>query len=280
MNELIIKAKTSIQESNLQSFVDELKLQLNDAKTELKTEDDFAEAESFVKVLEKAEKAMKAAKQKIFEQGELKKIDQLITDGLAKSSAVRLSLQNQVKAEKQRIKDSLIDAAHSAVKTAKNNSFYPEHISVPVRADFAAQIKGKKTTNSMKDALDRFAGIQLQEVTEQTNAINKRIQTINSLIEGFEGFFDINYLLRIGDHAETFIQSQLKNLKAEQEKKTDPPAESKPVEKNESKPVEKKSKWFINIVFFATESEAKNNARCLADQYGKQNVELETEKTG
>jgi len=286
MNELILKVSTKIQKNNLPEFKQSMIDYIESINTDLNTEDDFAEAESAVKTLKEAEDALAAAKERIFDSGDLKELNDTIIELQDKFKNTRLPLANKVKVEKQRMKDEMVNKAHQAVQNAAADAVYSRHIKVPDRSEFVDQIKGKRNATSMQEALNNFVGVQIQDIATQTNKINKRVKLINQLIEGHEHLFNIDYLISFeGDvdvHIKQVVAENQKRIDeaaaiANQKAKTAVPADQ--VEKRPAPPQQSysggvRASYCVRVKIYSTEEDAKSLATYLANRYGRDMVTL------
>lgn len=308
MNELVLIADIVIKENNLDQYAIDIKKQLNEVSTELNTDDDFAEAETLVKSFKKSEDALMAAKEKIFDTGDLRKINDTIIELHELCRDKRLTLDKAVKSRKEQIKNEMLDKAVAAVTNAKTDAVYSNHINIPQRDEFKNQIKGKRTTETMQEALDRFVGIQIQDIASQTNAINKKVKAINTLIEGSESLFDMNHLISFAGDYKDFIIKKIENHKAEVQAQVDArvkqqamaearqsaqqqqPAQQQniqqPAQNQQPDPVipemqqqntqanEPTSHYILRVDYVATNTQAVQMARRLAGTFGRENVNL------
>ena len=142
---------------------------------ELVTDQDFASAESTVKWCGDIEARLAAAKQHALSQTE--SIDALfrtIDDISAEARTTRLELDRLVKARKETIRAEIVSSGRNALADhldtmiARVGNLMP---SIPV--DFAAAIKGKRTLESMRDAV----AVELARAKIAANEIAERISS-------------------------------------------------------------------------------------------------------
>lgn len=141
--------------SNLPAFKSHALAVIGSIKTDLQTDQDFADAEKTVKWLKDVEDKLKQAKQNALEQTEsidllFKAIDEIASQ----AASTRLNLDKKVKSEKELRKLEAVravaqefDAHCSALRHRVGVSFA---VIVP---NFAEVIKGLKTIDSMRDKL-------------------------------------------------------------------------------------------------------------------------------
>jgi len=153
---LSIAIKGEVSLSNLPAFKEAAEAYVAAIKTDLETDQDFADAVVSVKFLDEAEKTLEHAKKNAL--GQTASIDELMRtiDQIKEAMrAKRLTLDKLVKTEKDRIKTSEIAQRVSALAEylgAINREVSPVVVSVP--ANFAGAIKGLSTIKSLHDKLD------------------------------------------------------------------------------------------------------------------------------
>lgn len=152
----------------LQSFIDDIDTNPSDDQA-------FADAEQAIKVMERAETALGAAKASAL--GQVSSVDEMVRtvasyQELARKT--RLMLEKVVKARKETIRVEIQQAgkdkaaAHiAALNTRLGKPYMPS-----VAVDFAGVMKGKKTVTSLRDAVDT----ELARFKIEANAVADRIQ--------------------------------------------------------------------------------------------------------
>jgi putative phage-type endonuclease len=154
---LVIQIRGEVATSNLPAFKEKAERFIASIKTDLLTDEDFANAEATVKFCEQAEGDLEQAKRAALEQtvdiAELMRTIDHISEQLR---AKRLTLSRTVKDKKELIKASILNK----VKLA-----FQEHVAVlekeiaPLRLvfqarDFAGAMKNKRTLATLQDAVD------------------------------------------------------------------------------------------------------------------------------
>lgn len=172
-----------VQSSNLADFKATALAVFQSINRNLTSDADFADAEKTVKWCGDVEDRLKAAKEHALSQTE--SIDALfrtIDDISAEARRVRLDLDKLVKARKEAIREEIVMegrnalAAHCEALNARIGKQYMPQ----VHADFAAAIKGKRTVDSLRDAV----ATTLANAKIEASAIADRIQTnLNALRE-------------------------------------------------------------------------------------------------
>lgn len=153
---LSIQIRGEVSLSNLPRFKEAAEAFVAQIKTDLSTDDDFAQAEANVKFLDEAEKSLEHAKKSALSQ--TADIDELMRtiDQIKESMrAKRLSLDKLVKSKKEQIKSDIVIAAQKklAAHVAELN-VETKPVVLSVLGDFGLAIKGKRSISSLHDAVD------------------------------------------------------------------------------------------------------------------------------
>lgn len=160
---------------NLVLFGERLQSFIADIDTNPSDDQAFADAEQAIKVMERAETALGAAKASAL--GQVSSVDEMVRTvdsyhELARKT--RLMLEKVVKARKETIRVEIQQAgkdkaaAHIAALNERLGKPYMPHVAV----DFAGVMKGKKTVTSLRDAVDT----ELARFKIEANAVADRIQ--------------------------------------------------------------------------------------------------------
>ena len=172
---LHIEVTGAVTASNLREFKAHALAVFKGINRDLKTDEDFADAETTVKWCGDVEDRLKAAKQHALSQ--TTSIDELfraIDDISAEARRVRLDLDKLVKARKDSIREEIVTGG--AVALRQHVEALNVRLGTPlmpaVPADFAGSIKGKKSLSSMRDAVDT----ELAHAKIAANEIADRIQ--------------------------------------------------------------------------------------------------------
>jgi putative phage-type endonuclease len=154
---LRIEVEGTVIASNLVAFRETAIAAVRAVKRDLSTDQDFADAELSVKWCREVESRIEAAKAHALAQ--TASIDELFRalDAITEESRrVRLDLEKRVKIRKDEIRAEIVTAAQRALaKHVAQLSAELVPLRMPdIRADFAAAIKGKRSIESMHDAVD------------------------------------------------------------------------------------------------------------------------------
>jgi hypothetical protein len=153
---LAIQIKGEVSLLNLPRFKEAADAFVATIKTDLQTDQDFADAESNVKFLDEAEKSLEHAKKAALSQTQdidelMRTIDQ-IKDSMRTK---RLALDKLVKSKKEEIKSGIVLAAQQKLAAhlkVLSDEIKPVVLSVTCR--FAEAVKGKRSISSLHDAVD------------------------------------------------------------------------------------------------------------------------------
>lgn len=171
--------------SNLDAFKSHALTVISNISTELKTDQDFADADATVKWCGEVEDKLKAAKEHALSQTEsidvlFKAIDDITTETRRK----RLELEKLVKARKEMIRSDIVMDAAKALQAHIDqiNETLNSRIRMPkVLADFAGAIKGKRTIDSLKEAADAELARAKIEASRIADLIRANLKSLNEL---------------------------------------------------------------------------------------------------
>ena len=197
---LIVQLSGAVESSNIALYRDAALAMIESINVELKTDDDFANAESMVKFCDAAEKELDTVKRQAIAQTAT--IDELFRSvDLLKElmRSKRLMLDKLVKARKESIKIEVMRDAQDKLRKHINglNNRLVSVLSVQmpfVPEDFAGVMKGKRTITSLQDAVDG----ELAQSKIRANAIADKIE--------------INLAIFANLSAPTFLFSDLSSL--------------------------------------------------------------------
>lgn len=180
---LRIEVTGMVTASNLAEFKETALSAIRSVNRDLKTDTDFANAEASVKWFSDVETRLTAAKQHALSQtASIDELFRTMDEISAEAKRVRLDLDKLVKARKEAIREDIVVegrkalAAHlEGLNTRIGKQYMPQ-----MHADFAAAIKGKRTIDSLRDAVNTT----LANAKIEASAIADRIQlNLNALRE-------------------------------------------------------------------------------------------------
>lgn len=154
---LVVRTRGEVLESNLSVYKVAASSYIANIKTDLQTDEDFANAEENVKFCDKAEKDLEAAKSATLAQASsIDEVMRTIDFIQAELRSKRLSLERLVKSRKETIKKEIVD---SGIEALRNHIESIEQEIKPIRmpstgADFQNAAKNKRTLSSLQNAVD------------------------------------------------------------------------------------------------------------------------------
>lgn len=160
--------------SNLKEFEASAMAVIGAVKTNLQTDQDFADAKKAVKWCADAESAIEAAKKRALSQTESIEVLFKAMDRVsAFARETRLKVDKMVKAQELSIKVEIKQAAETAFAThcATINARLGRVTLPDIAADFAGAMKGKRNLASIRDAVDS----ELARVKIEANAVAELI---------------------------------------------------------------------------------------------------------
>jgi putative phage-type endonuclease len=179
---LVVSVEGRVVSSNLQAFRERADSFLAKIRTELSTDQDFADAESTVKFCKEGEERLELVKQQALAQtASIDELFRTIDHIAAQMRDKRLQLDKLVKARKDAIRGELVaggqaelDAHTKALNQRLMAAWGQGAAWMPRRiAPFGDAIKGKKTVASIKDAI----GVMLANEKIEANAAADRLET-------------------------------------------------------------------------------------------------------
>ncbi|KAA8560555.1 hypothetical protein FX985_00605 [Pseudomonas extremaustralis] len=208
--------------SNLDAFKSHALTVISNISTELKTDQDFADADATVKWCGEVEDKLKAAKEHALSQTE--SIDVLfkaIDDIAAETRRKRLELEKLVKARKEMIRSDIVMDAAKALQDHIDqiNSTLGGRIRMPrVASDFAGAIKGKKSVSSLQEAADAELARAKIEASRIADGIRVNQASLNELAAEhkflFQDFQDL--ALKANDDLVALIKVRINEYEQQQ----------------------------------------------------------------
>lgn len=166
--------------SNLDEYKAKALELVEQSKKKLETDQDFANAESMVKIFKSAEDKLGLMSQQVL--GEVESIDTFVKDlGFIGENIrqARLALDKQVKTRKEEIKTEMVVKARNELATIVNEASRQYAVNFNISADFANAIKGKRNIESMQSAInDELAKAKIA-LSEQKDVVQANLNTVN-----------------------------------------------------------------------------------------------------
>ena len=204
---------------------------------ELTTDQHFADAEKVVKWCGDVESRLAAAKEHALSQtASIDELFKAIDDISAEARRTRLELDKLVKARKEQIRESIVADGRRAL--AEHLAGLNERLGKPymptMQADFAGAIKGKRTIDSLRDAVSTTLASAKIEASAIADRIQINLGTLRDLAKDHAFLFadtasivlkapdDLTALVksRIGDHTEaeaTRLEAERERIRAEEQ---------------------------------------------------------------
>lgn len=246
---LSVQIKGEIVATNLPAFKEAAQLFIESINTDLKTDEDFANAEATVKFCDKAEKELETAKKAALSQ--TASIDELLrTIDFIKENMrdKRLMLDKLVKTKKESIKAQIIQDANKKFLdyVAELNQTLEGVRLTHFAPDFVGAMKSKKTLASIHDAVDTALASAKIELTHQAQDIQINLGWLNATEASSYMFLfnDLQQIIhkpkedfilliesRINEHKaieEKRLEAERERIRTEEQKKAE--AAAKPVE--------------------------------------------------
>lgn len=228
---LRVEVTGKVVSSNLAEYKEHALAVFKGINRTLETDQDFADAEKVVKWCGDVEDRLQATKEHALSQtASIEELFNAIDTIAAEAKRTRLELDKLVKARKEQIREEIVTegrgalAAHiAALNTRLGKPYMPD-----VAADFAGAIKGKRTVESLRDAVNTtlaHAKIQANEIADR---IQVNLNTLRDLASEHAFLFadtsaivlkapdDLTMLVksRVADHK----QAEANRLEAERER--------------------------------------------------------------
>lgn len=191
---LLIEVSGSVTRSNLEPFKLHALEVIGGIKTDLQNDQDFADAEATVKWL-KVDVADQLKAAKAHAQAQMTDVDALfraIDDIVSAADSKRLQLEKLVKTRKDQIRTEMIGSAQAALDqhVAGLNARIGQKWIGRTMGAFADSIKGKRSLDSMRDAIDA----ELARCKIDTSAMADTLQANREALRGTEDGHDWMFL--------------------------------------------------------------------------------------
>ena len=180
---LLIQVTGAVTASSLPEFKAHALEVFKGINRTLTTDQDFATAESTVKWCADVESRLAAAKEHALSQtATIDELFKTIDDISAEARRTRLELDKLVKARKEEIRGEIVAGGIAALRKhiAKLNAVMPDDYMPQVPADFAGAIKGKRTVESLRSAVnDELARAKI-EASNIATRIHANVKTLEA----------------------------------------------------------------------------------------------------
>lgn len=220
---LFVELTGEVKNTNLPAVKQSAQAFIDNIKTDLDTDEDFANAEATVKFCDKAEKQLEATKSAALAQtqsiDEVMKTIDFIKEQLRSK---RLMLNKLVKQRKDEIKHSIITGAKEKLEQHLfliSKDIEPCTLPM-VNADFIGATKNKRTLKSLHDAVDGELASAKIEANKLASAISDNLEHYTLEANGYEFLFnDLNQIINTPIEAfDALIKARIAEYKADQER--------------------------------------------------------------
>lgn len=221
---LAVQVKGEILASNLPDFKAQAESFIASIKTDLQTDEDFANADATVKFCEKAEKELDAAKAAVIAQtGSIDELMRTVDHIQAQLRDKRLMLDKLVKSKKEQIKLEIVNRGkwdYQSFVDALEKPFAPIKLVLPP-VDLAGAIKGKRTLASLNDAIDTAVAQAKITATNIANALRDQITWYETAAADYKFLFnDLQQIIfKSADDFKLLVNSRIDSHKAAETKK-------------------------------------------------------------
>ena len=217
--------------SNLGEFKATALAAIRSVNRTLKTDQDFADADKAVKWCADVEDRVKGAKERALAQtADIEALFRTLDDIAKEAREVRLDLDKLVTRRKSEVRDQAVTAARQALDlhiACVNAEIAPMRL-LPVAADFAGSIKGKRSVASMQDALDTTLAAAKITADTMGRAIRANVATFKAKADGLEFLFaDLGQLVhKAADDFGTLVDARIATHRAAEAEKARKAAEA------------------------------------------------------
>ncbi len=219
---LVVEVFGKVEASNLVVYQESAFALIDSINTDLKTDEDFANAKGMVKFCQEAEDQLELTRKMVLSQ--MTSVDEIMraVDHVKEQvRQKRLTLDRLVTAKESQIKQEIRDrgprevAAHIAALEARIGKPYMPQINT----DFAGVTKAKRNLDSMNSAVNDEVARAKIEADRIANRIEKNLLTLKELADGYQTLFagDIKDLvLKANDDLIAVIGSRISKHQQEQ----------------------------------------------------------------
>ena len=229
----------NVSNSNLVEYKSTALAFIQSVKTDLQTDQDFVDADKAVKFFTSGEKELEAVKERaLSDTADIKTLFDTIDELKEEMRQKRLTLSKLVKSRKEEIRNEIsmkaqVEFSELLIATSKNLNGIQI---VQVVANFDQVMKGKKTVESLQNAVDSELARVKIELSEISELVRTNLNSLTDLAADFKFLFndyahlifkdneDLTNLIksRIAEHKETErakLEQQREQMRLEEERK-------------------------------------------------------------
>ena len=220
MEDLKISIKGEVTASNFMEWNAALIQRIDETKTDLVTDEDFADADVTIKSYKAIEKRLDEVKQTAMEQSRdimalFDSIDKLRSHVRDK----RLVLNRQLTVRKKEIRVELIDSSIKHIRKALlwKGGVFPllDHSDLLARDHFSNAIKGKSSLVNAQSALDRLIKSKINEIDQRFDLVTLNERLLGEAAKEYEFLFHDrkSLLLKTTEDLERIISTRILDYK-------------------------------------------------------------------
>lgn len=221
---VVIDLVGEVRESNLMAVKDVILARVKGVKTDLQTDQDFADADATVKFFTKGEKQLEEVKQRALAQtASIADLFSTVDNLKEEMRSKRLELSKRVKERKEAIRTEIVMAAKQALAEhiAELEKDIAPYQAPAISSDFAGAIKGKKTVDSLQSAADDELARAKVEANRAVALVSENAATLQELAGEFMFLFSDSHSLvsYSNDHLKAEIKSRIATHKEAEAKR-------------------------------------------------------------
>lgn len=179
-------------QSNLPAFGAALRTFVQRIPSQPSTDQEFADTEAACKALKRAEEALDAAESNaLASMADVEAMRRMVADFRTLARDTRLAKEKMVERRKQDLKEGAVVKARSALEAhiaALNGEIAPMRIP-QVPADFAGAIKGKRSLDSIREALDTLLAASKITADASARLVRTNVAVFREKAGGLEFLF-------------------------------------------------------------------------------------------
>lgn len=215
-----VVVRGEITASNLSEITPKFDAYLSNIKTELKSDQDFADAEANAKNCRETAKRIEALQENIIGQMvSVNEVNGVLENYKNAFNKIGLQLEKAVKEQKESLKTTAIMQAkldYADFVTELNKGIEVMLSTKLACPDFAGAIKGVKTIASMQSRINDALAAGKTEATTLANDVKTKLAYINETAKGYEHLINVhNIAFADIDYIKLYIQ----NVKADEDKR-------------------------------------------------------------
>ncbi len=223
---LIVQVSGNIATTNIDSFRETALAFIGNINTELKTDEDFADAEKIVKFCDQAEKQIKTVKQQsVDSMADVSAVFKAMDFIAEELRNTRLKLDKTVKQEKTNKKSSIV--SNGILKFSQHIGKLNDELNdsllniTDFDAGFHAVVKGKRTITSIESAVnDEIARLKIQSNdAAQTIRVNQKTLTEKAVDHLFLFNDSRGIIKKQNDDFSLLVDSRINKYKADEKEK-------------------------------------------------------------